>query len=73
MSRLLMLPRAIGQLAHDTPDILQPPEVLCALENEFVHVMVSQGGTPGDNANAGAEAWRDLLRFLENAVRLRGR
>lgn len=40
MSRLLRLHRAIGQLAHDTPDILQLPEVLRALENEFVHVMV---------------------------------
>jgi hypothetical protein len=40
MSRLLKLHRAIGQLAHDTPDILQLPEVLRALENKFVHVMV---------------------------------
>jgi AraC-like DNA-binding protein len=40
MSRLLKLHRAIGQLAHDTPDILQLPEVLRALENEVVHVMV---------------------------------
>jgi AraC-like DNA-binding protein len=40
MSRLLKLHRAIGQLAHDTPDILQLPQVLRALENEFVHVMV---------------------------------
>lgn len=40
MSRLLKLHRAIGQLANDTPDILQLPEVLRALENEFVHVMV---------------------------------
>jgi hypothetical protein len=40
MSRLLKLHRAIGQLAHDTPDTLQVPEVLRALENEFVHVMV---------------------------------
>jgi AraC-like DNA-binding protein len=40
MSRLLKLHRAIGQLAHNTPDILQLPEVLRALENEFVHVMV---------------------------------
>ncbi|MEK9281822.1 helix-turn-helix domain-containing protein [Bradyrhizobium sp. ISRA442] len=40
MSRLLKLHRAIGQLACDTPDILQLPEVLRALENEFVHVMV---------------------------------
>jgi len=40
MSRLLKLHRAIGQLAHDTPNLLQVPEVLRALENEFVHVMV---------------------------------
>jgi AraC-like DNA-binding protein len=40
MSRLLKLHRAIGQLAHDTPDIFQLPEVLRALENELVHVMV---------------------------------
>jgi AraC-like DNA-binding protein len=40
MSRLLKLHRAIGQLAHDTPDILQLPEVLRALQNEFVHVLV---------------------------------
>ncbi|MBO4226660.1 helix-turn-helix domain-containing protein [Bradyrhizobium neotropicale] len=40
MSRLLTLHRAIGRLANDTPDILQLPEVLRALENELVHVMV---------------------------------
>jgi len=40
MSRLLKLHRAIGQLAHNTPDILQLPEVLRALKNEFVHVML---------------------------------
>jgi AraC-like DNA-binding protein len=38
--RLLKLHRMIGQLARDTPDILQLPEVLRALENELVHVMV---------------------------------
>jgi AraC-like DNA-binding protein len=40
MSRLLKLHKAVGQLAHDVPDILQQPEVLRALENELVHVMV---------------------------------
>src|SRR5437867_10272418 len=40
MSRLLKLHRAIGQLAHNTPDILQLPEVLRALKNEFVHDML---------------------------------
>ena len=40
MSRLLKLHRAIGQLAHDTPEVLVLPEVLRALENELIHVMV---------------------------------
>jgi AraC-like DNA-binding protein len=40
MARLLKLHRAIGRLAHDAPDILQMPEVLRALENELVHVIV---------------------------------
>jgi AraC-like DNA-binding protein len=39
-SRLLKLHRAIGQLAHDTPDLLQLPEVVRAVENELVHVMI---------------------------------
>jgi len=39
MSRLLKLHKVVGQLAHDTPDILQVPEVLRALENELVHTM----------------------------------
>ena len=40
MSRLLKLHRAIGQLAHDTPELLQLPEVLRAIENELLQVMV---------------------------------
>jgi hypothetical protein len=40
MSRLLKLHKVVGQLVHETPDILQVPEVLRALENELVHVMV---------------------------------
>jgi len=40
MSRLLKLHHAVGKLARDTPDILQLPEVLRALENELIHVMV---------------------------------
>jgi AraC-like DNA-binding protein len=39
MSRVLKLHKVVGQLAHETPDILQVPEVLRALENEFVHTM----------------------------------
>jgi transcriptional regulator GlxA family with amidase domain len=40
MSRLLKLHWAIGRLAHDTPDLLELPEVVRALENELVHVMI---------------------------------
>jgi AraC-like DNA-binding protein len=40
MARLTKLHRAIGQLAHDTPEVLELPEVLRALENELMHVMV---------------------------------
>jgi AraC-like DNA-binding protein len=39
MSRLLKLHKVVGRLAHETPDILQVPEVLRALENELVHTM----------------------------------
>ncbi|WP_136624109.1 AraC family transcriptional regulator [Bradyrhizobium centrolobii] len=40
MLRLLKLHRSVGQLAHDTPDVLDIPEVGRALENELIHVMV---------------------------------
>jgi AraC-like DNA-binding protein len=40
MLRLLRLHRGIGQLAHDSQDILELPQVLRALENELIHVMV---------------------------------
>jgi AraC-like DNA-binding protein len=39
-SRLQRLHRAIVHLAHDTPDVLQLPEVSRALENELIHTMV---------------------------------
>jgi AraC-like DNA-binding protein len=40
MLRLLKLHKSVGQLAHDTPDILELPAVRRALENELIHVMV---------------------------------
>jgi AraC-like DNA-binding protein len=40
MLRLLKLHKSVGQLAHDSPDILELPPVLRALENELIHVMV---------------------------------
>jgi AraC-like DNA-binding protein len=40
MLRLLRLHKSVGQLAHDTPDVLELPQVHRALENELIHVMV---------------------------------
>jgi AraC-like DNA-binding protein len=40
MLRLLRLHRSVGQLAHDTPDVLDIPEVGRAIENELVRLMV---------------------------------
>jgi AraC-like DNA-binding protein len=40
MSRLLRLHRMVGQLAHDTPELLELSEVRRALEEQLVHVMV---------------------------------
>jgi AraC-like DNA-binding protein len=40
MLRLMKLHRSVGQIAHDTPDVLDIPEVERALENELTHAMV---------------------------------
>jgi AraC-like DNA-binding protein len=40
MLRLMNLHKSIGQLAHDTPDILQLREVSRALENQITHILV---------------------------------
>ncbi|MGY3621429.1 helix-turn-helix domain-containing protein [Bradyrhizobium sp. USDA 10063] len=38
--RLLNLHKSVGRLAHDNPDILGLPQVLRALENELIRIMV---------------------------------
>jgi AraC-like DNA-binding protein len=40
MSRLLNVHKAVGQLAHDVPDLLDQPQVRRALEHQLIHVMV---------------------------------
>ena len=40
MGRLLRLHRTVGQLAHDTPDMLDLPEIRRALEEQLIHAMV---------------------------------
>jgi AraC-like DNA-binding protein len=40
MTRLLALHKIVGQLAHDTPDLLEQPEVRRSLEERLIHAMV---------------------------------
>jgi AraC-like DNA-binding protein len=40
MSRLLKVHKVVGQLAHDTPDLLDLPQVRRALEQQLIHIMV---------------------------------
>jgi AraC-like DNA-binding protein len=40
MSRLLRLHRMVGQLGHDTPELLELPEVRRSLEDNLVRVMI---------------------------------
>ena len=40
MLRLPKLHKSMGQLAHDTPDILELPEVTRALETELTYILV---------------------------------
>src|SRR5262249_30429482 len=40
MSRLLNLHKAVGQLAHASPKILELPEVGRALEEQLIHIMI---------------------------------
>jgi AraC-like DNA-binding protein len=40
MTRLLKIHKVVGQLAQDTPDILQQEEVGRALEEQLIHIMI---------------------------------
>jgi transcriptional regulator GlxA family with amidase domain len=65
MSRLLKLHKAVGQLAHDTPDILELPEVLRALEQQLIHVMVRclAEGAAVENSTGGRRHDEIIARF----------
>jgi AraC-like DNA-binding protein len=67
MLRLLKLHKSIGQLAHDTPDILELPEVTRALETELTHILVrclAEGHSLEPTAG-GCRQDRILTRFVE--------
>jgi hypothetical protein len=40
MSRLLELHKLVGRIAETTPDILELPEVIQALEQQLIHIMI---------------------------------
>jgi AraC-like DNA-binding protein len=40
LQKLLSVHKAVGRLAHDTPDILELPTVARALEEQLIHLMV---------------------------------
>lgn len=40
MSRLLAVHKVLGQLAQETPEIVEAPEVFRALKNKLLHVMI---------------------------------
>ena len=67
MLRLLKLHKSIGQLAHDTPDILELPEVTRALETELTHMLVRclAEGHSLEPTESGRRRDSTLTRFVE--------
>ena len=67
MSRLLKLHKVVGQLAHDTPEILELPEVCRALEAQLIHLVArSLAEGVGLDTTAGARRHdRTIVRFEE--------
>ncbi len=66
MRRLLDLHKLIGQLAHQTPDILELPEVTRALENELTHILVRCLAEGHSLEQTNGDRRRDTLaRFVE--------
>ena len=66
MARLRTLHKVVGQLAHDTPDLLEQPEVRRALEEQLIHVMVRclAEGT-GVEPTVGSRRHRAIMLRLE--------
>jgi AraC-like DNA-binding protein len=66
MRRLLDLHKLVGQLAHQTPDILELPEVTRALENELTHILVRCLAEGHSLEQTNGDRRRDTLaRFVE--------
>jgi hypothetical protein len=67
MRRLLDLHKLIGQLAHQTPDILELPQVTRALENELTHILVRclAEGLSLEQTNGDRRCDATFARFVE--------
>jgi AraC-like DNA-binding protein len=67
MSRLLKFHKIVGQLAHDTPDLLDVPELVRAIEHQLLHLMIRcfADGVAGD-FTAGARRHDAILRRFED-------
>jgi transcriptional regulator GlxA family with amidase domain len=62
----LKLHKTIGQLAHDTPDILELPEVRRSLEERLIHVMVRcLAGDAVETTTGGRSHDAIVVRFEE--------
>jgi AraC-like DNA-binding protein len=67
LSRLRKLHKAVGQLAYDTPDILDMPEVRRALEEQLIHMMVRclANGASVETTRSGRYHGAIIARFEE--------
>lgn len=70
MLRLLTLHKVIAKVAHDTPDVLDFPEVSRALENELTHILVrcfSEGASiePTSRGRRHGTILARFVKFLE--------
>jgi len=65
MSRLLKLHKAVCQVAHDTPEILELPEVRRALEEQLIHLVIKclAEGVGVETTTAGRRRDAIIARF----------
>jgi AraC-like DNA-binding protein len=65
MLRLRKLHNAVGQLAHDAPDILERPEVCRALEEQLIHALMECLGDTVKTPRSGRGCGAVMVKFEE--------
>jgi AraC-like DNA-binding protein len=75
MSRLLKMHERVGKIARTTPDVLTLPEVIRALEQELIHLMISclTEGASSKMTTGGQRRVRIVARLEEFLEANRGR